>query len=199
MEGKYHQVITFIEYILRHSKCPKDLYDSLLRAFDETPIAYFVETIGGLPTVLPRISRESGEATRQAIETLRKTNMDGAETHLRKASERLKAREYADSIRDSIDAVESVAREIDPKGSKTLGSALDSLERTGFSIHPALKEGFKKLYGYTNDEPGIRHPLRNKGAPNIGLDEAVFMFGACASFAAYLATKHRDLQGGGDG
>ena len=125
--------------------------------------------------------------------------MDGAETHLRKASENLKAREYADSIRDSIHAVESVARKIGPKGSQTLSSALDSLEKAGFSIHPALKEGFKKLYGYTNDEQGIRHALRDKGAPNVGRDEAVFMFGACASFAAYLANKHRDLQGGGDG
>ena len=125
--------------------------------------------------------------------------MDGAETHLREAAERLSARQYAASIVNSIHAVESVARKIDPKGSKALGPALDSLEKAGFSVHPALKEGFKKLYGYTNDEPGLRHPLIDKGAPDVGLDEAVFMFGACAFFAAYLANKHRDLQGGGDG
>ena len=199
MGDEYHEVITLVEYILRHGRCPNDLYDSLLRAFDETPIAYFVKDMEGIPTVLPRISRETGEATRQAIETLQETNMDGAETHLSKAAEHLNAREYADSIVDSILAVESVARKIDPKGSKTLGPALDSLEKAGLSIHPALKEGFKKLYGYANDEQGIRHALVDKGAPDVGRDEAVFMFGACASFAAYLASKHRDLQGGGDG
>ena len=120
--------------------------------------------------------------------------MDGAETHLRQASEHLNAGQYGDSIVDSIHAVESVARKMDPKGSKTLGPALRSL-----SIHPALKEGFKKLYGYTNDEQGLRHPLVDKGAPDVGRDEAVFMFGACASFAAYLANKHRAMQGGGGG
>lgn len=194
MAREYHEVITFVEYILRHSECTKDLYDSLLHVFDETPIAYFVKDIDGVPTVLPRINRETGEATRQAIETLRETNMDGAGTHLRQATEHLNARQYADSIVDSIHAVESVARKIDQKGSKTLGPALKTLP-----IHPALKEGFKKLYGYTNDEQGIRHALLDKGAPDVGRDEAVFMFGACASFAAYLATKHRDMQGGGDG
>ena len=199
MKGEYHEVITFIEYVIRHRKCPKDLYDSLFRAFDGPSVPYFVEKIAGVPTVLPQINREADEATRQAIETLQETNMDGAETHLRQAAEHLNVRQYGDSIVDSILAVESVARKIDPKGSKTLGPALDSLEKAGLSIHPALKEGFKKLYGYANDEQGIRHALLDKGAPDAGRDEAVFMFGACASFAAYLANKHRDLQGRDDG
>ena len=199
MEYEYDEVITFVEYILRHSKCPKDLYDSLLRAFDETPIAYFVETIEGLPTVLPRVSHESGEATRRAIETLQETNMDGAGTHLRKASEHLDEQKYADSIRDSIHAVGSVARLIAPGESNTLSKALASLEKAGLLKHPALKEAFDKLYGYTSDEQGIRHELLDRSAPDVGRDEAVFMFGACASFAAYLANKHRDLQGRDDG
>lgn len=194
MNAKYHEIITFVEYILRHRKCPRSLRDSLLHAFDEPSIPYFVEKIAGIPTIVPRISHETGEAARQAIETLQETNMDGAETHLRQASEHLNAGQYGDSIVDSIHAVESVARKMDPKGSKTLGPALRSL-----SIHPALKEGFKKLYGYTNDEQGLRHPLVDKGAPDVGRDEAVFMFGACASFAAYLANKHRAMQGGGGG
>lgn len=199
VKDEYHKVITFIEYMLRHSKCPKDLYVSLLRAFDETPIAYFVETIEGLPTVLPRISREAGEATRQAIEALQETNMDGAAAHLRQAAEHLNAGQFADSIADSIHAVGSVARLIAPGDSNTLSKALASLEKAGLLKHPALKEAFDKLYGYTSDEQGIRHELLDKSAPDVGRDEAVFMFGACASFAAYLANKHRHMQGGGDG
>ena len=50
---------------------------------------------------------------------------------------------------------------------------------------------FARRYGYTNDEQGIRHALTRRAAANVGLDEAMFMFGACASFAAYLANKHR--------
>ena len=117
--------------------------------------------------------------------------MDGAATHLRQAAEHINARQYADSVADSIHAVESVARKVAPKASRTLGPALDSLEKAGMLKHPAFKEAFKNLYGYTNDEQGIRHALIDRGDADVGQDEAVFMFGACASFAAYLTNRHR--------
>ena len=144
---------------------------------------------------MPRISREAGEATRQAIETLNAGSTDGAATHLRQATEHINSGQHADSIADSIHAVESVACTIDQKANKTLGPALDSLEKAGVLKHPALKEAFKKLYGYTSDEEGIRHALLDKDAADVGLNEAIFMFGACASFAAYLTEKHRQAGG----
>ena len=153
-----------------------------------------------MPTIIPRINREAGEATRWAIETVNTSNMDGAATHLRQATEHISAGQYADSIADSIHAVESVACAIDPKANKTLGSALNSLERAGLLKHRALKEAFKNLYGYTSDEQGVRHALVFKSEADAGLDEAVFMFAACASFAAYLVQKHRLVgEGGTDG
>ena len=91
--------------------------------------------------------------------------------------------------------MESVARLIDPAASKTLGPALDSIEKAGLLKHAALKNAFKRLYGYTNDEQGIRHALLDRGSTDAGLDEAVFMFGACASFAAYLAQMNRQAEG----
>ena len=143
---------------------------------------------------MPRPSREAGEATKQATETIHEGGMAGATTHLRKAAEQINVQEYADSVRESINAVESVARTIDPKASKALGPALDSLERVRLLKHPALKEAFKKLYGYTSDEQGIRHSLLDKDSADVELDEAVFMFGACASFAAYLTNKRRQVE-----
>ena len=190
----YHDVLTCIEFILRDERCSESLRRGLVGAFDEAPIAYFVGEKNSLPTIMPRFSRESGEATQQAIETLRQNVMEGATTHLRQAAEHINARQYGDSIADSIHAVESVARKIDPRASKTLGPALDSLEGARLLNHPVLKEAFKKLYGYTSDEEGIRHALLDKDSPDVGLDEAVFMFGACASFAAYLVNKHRQMQ-----
>ena len=147
----------------------------------------------GRPCVVPRVSRETGEATRQAIETVRDGGMDGAAAHLRRAAEHINARQYADSVVDSIHAVDSVARVIDPKASGTLGPALDSLEKAEVLKHPALKQAFKKLYGYTSNEQGMRHPLIDRSAADVGQDEAVFMFGACASFAAYLVSKRRQV------
>ena len=90
-------------------------------------------------------------------------------------------------------AVESVARTIDPEAGKTLGPALKSLEKEGVLNHRALQDGFSKLYGYTSNENGIRHALLDEGAADVDLDEAVFMFGACASFAAYLVNRHKQL------
>lgn len=194
-EGEYHEILTVIEFVLRHKDCWETLRENLVSVFDDTPIAYFVEEINGLPTIMPRVSREAGEATQEAIQSISAGGFEGAATHLRQAAEQINAGQYANSMVDSIHAVESVAREIAPK-EKTLGPALDSLSKAGLLNHPALKEGFKKIYGYTNDAQGIRHPLVDRGSPDVGLDEAVFMFGACASFAAYLVSKHRKMQGG---
>ena len=130
LRGDYHQLLTFVEYILRQDDCPKKLRESLVSEFERTPIAYYVDT-DGMSTIMPRISREAGEATRKAVETIRGGGMDGAAAHLRDAAEHLNAGQFADSITDSIHAVESVARTIDPKSSKTLGPALDSLEKAG--------------------------------------------------------------------
>ena len=192
--GNYHQILTLIEFVLRHEYCSEELRESLLDAFDEAPIAYSVEEIKGLPTIFPRASRESGKSTQQALRKIQGSSMEGAATHLRQAAEYIDAQQYADSVRESINAVESVARIIDPKSSQTLGPALTSLASAGVIKHPALKEAFSTLYGYTSDEQGIRHPLLEKDSPDVGLDEAMFMFGACASFAAYLVSKHRQTE-----
>ena len=42
----------------------------------------------------------------------------------------------------------------------------------------------------TSDEQGIRHAMLAPADSNVGVDEAVFMLSACASFASYLRRKH---------
>ena len=53
------------------------------------------------------------------------------------------------------------------------------------------KEALLKLYGYTSNEEGIRHSLIDEGQANVGMDEAIFMLGACASFSSYLLRKYK--------
>ena len=162
--------------------------------FNHHAAAYLLNTSTRPFQFCPRSSKEQGEATQQAIETLYASGMEGSTTHLRQAATSIKERRYADSVKESIHAVESVACIIGNKASKTLGPALDSIEKAGLLNHPALKEAFKKLYGYTSDKRGIRHALLNQASADVGLDEAVFMFGACASFAAYLVHKDRQMK-----
>lgn len=191
--GSYDKVVTLVEFILRHNLCPTQLQYDLENAFKEVPIAYTIQTVNGLPTIVPRSSEESGTATQQAIETIEQKGPEGAKTHLRDAAEAINEKRYADAVRESIHAVESVARTIDPKASKTLRPALRSLEAGGVLKHPALQEACIKLYKYTSDENGIRHALLDERAAYVDLDDAVFMFGACASFAAYLVNRHKQL------
>ena len=193
--GNYHEVLTLIEFVLRHQYCSENLRKGLVDAFDKAPVAYFVQEVNERSTIMPRMSKESGEATQQAIQIIQDADMRGAATHLRQAAEHINMQQYPDSIADSIHAVESVACMIDPKANKTLGPALDSLEHAKLLEHPAIKKAFSKLYGYTSDKQGIRHALLDKNSPDVDLDEAMFMFGACASFAAYLVNKHRQMQG----
>ena len=186
-----NKVFDLIQFVLRHRECPSDFKKQMQDTFEECRLAYIIDAARP-PTILPSVTPEEGTAVVESLQTLRQARLDGGASHLRKASERINAGDWAGSVRESIHAVESVARQLAPGAAKTLKPALASLEKRGV-LHPALKEGLGKLYGYTNDEQGIRHSLDRPDA-NVGIDEAVFMLGACASFASYLWRKHE----GGD-
>ena len=199
-EGRFNVVLDLIEIIANEGQRREGLVHRIHFAqrikelFERRAAAYRLDMEDYPFQFFPQSSKEQGEATQQAVKTIRDGDMKGAATHLHDAAKRINEGQFAQAIADSIHAVESVARTIDPKASRTLGPALTSLANAGVIEHPALKEAFSTLYGYTNDEQGIRHPLLDKDAPAVGLDEAMFMFGACTSFAAYLTNKHRQSE-----
>jgi hypothetical protein len=113
----------------------------------------------------------------------------GVATHLRRALELLSDREspdYRNSIKESISAVESLAKTITGNPKATLGQALNVIERER-KIHPSLLEAFSKLYGYTSDEGGIRHAMLED--PNITVSDAKFFLMSCTSFINYMKSK----------
>ncbi len=194
LEGKYHELLTLVEFMVSHKHCSAMLRQVLEDAFRKGRLAYAIQEIGGKPTVIPRVSEEYGRATQKAIETIAEKAPLGARSHMRAAATAINEGRFADTVRECIHAVESVARTIDPKAGKSLGPALKSLESAGVLNHPALKAAFINLYGYTNDESGIRHALLAESAPEVDINDAVFMFGACACFAAYLINKREDIE-----
>lgn len=104
--------------------------------------------------------------------------------HLDKALRKLSDREQPDfrnSIKESISAVEAACREVTGNPKATLQDALKKMD----SLHPALNEGFRKLYAYAGDESGIRHALTEEGE-RCSYGEAKFMLVACAAFVSYL-------------
>lgn len=122
-------------------------------------------------------------------EALRDTRFAGVTAHLKRGLELLADRErpdYRNSIKESISAVEGMARIITNDAKATLGDALKVLEKRG-KLHPALKDGFSKLYGYTSDEQGIRHAMLDE--PNISAADATFFLLSCTSFVNYLKSQ----------
>ncbi len=89
----------------------------------------------------------------------------------------------------SVHAVEGSAKAIKPSA-KTLGPALTRLKST-IGLNPALATAFGNLYGFTSDEKGIRHSLVFSATSHVTERDAIFMFGACASFVAYLSSAEK--------
>ena len=187
MSGQFNKIFDLLLAIMRHPECPQEFIRLVSAAFKESRLAYVVD-VDPPPTIYPAVTKEEGEAILQATAELAAAGLAGAVNHLRKAADYIHQGDPPGAVRESIHAVESTARSFDPKA-KTLEPALRSLEAAG-GLHPALKQAFSKLYGYTSDEDGVRH-AEVFGNANVGQDEAVFMLGACASFSSYLARKHR--------
>ena len=183
-----NEVFDLVQFVLRRPECPGGFIREMQRVFASCGLAYVIDTEGS-PTILPAATDVEGKTVVESLETLRGAGLDGSVAHLKSAGECINDGDWAGSIRESIHAVESVARQLDPSASATLGPALTSLESRG-ALHPALKEAFNKLYGYTSNEQGIRHAWLDRPHANVGMDEAVFMLGACAAFASYLWRKH---------
>lgn len=166
------------------------MFDTIRELFKKHMAAYYLSEDRPY-RIIPRSNLAQGEATEQAMEAVRNSGMEGADIHLQRAVEHINTQKYADSVRESIHAVESVARVICP-GKNTLNDALRSLDKKGLVVHPALTIAFQKLYAYSSDEQGIRHALL-ESETNVGLDEAMFMFGTCASFTAFLVAKYQEF------
>ena len=136
--------------------------------------------------IAPVSSKEEVKAIQEAISN---DLFPGASSHLRTALDLLSNKtkpDYRNSIKESISAVESVSRAITGSHSATLGAALKTLGEK-HALHPALRDSFLKLYGYTNDGDGIRHAMLNDSA--LEQADAIYFLVSCSAFVNYLKTK----------
>ena len=185
LRGAWSEVLGWLEFVLKHPSCPDDLAAAVDGIMKYSHLAYGV--FDGV-AICPIGSDAERATIERAFADLAATEFHGARAHLRNAAEELTTGHYADSVRESIHAVEATARVLEP--SAALSDALARLEKSA-NIHPALKQSFGKLYGYTSDENGIRHPLLDDGTAKVDGTDALFMIGACAAFVSYLINKAR--------
>jgi hypothetical protein len=126
-----------------------------------------------------------------AVVEATQTPIEAVNQHMVRAAELLGDRrkpDYRNSIKESISGVEAICRVIAHNDKATLGDTLKAIERCGqVGIHPAMRNAFSSLYGYTNDQQGIRHSLLD--GDDVNADDARFMLVACSAFINLLVAK----------
>ena len=119
------------------------------------------------------------------------TALNVCNIHLEEALVKLSDRnnpDYRNSIKESISAIESLAKIISNDAKDSLGASLDKIKGK-IKIHSALEKGFKQIYGYTSDDDGIRHALTQESTCDF--EDAKFMLTSCSAFINYLITKSK--------
>jgi DNA-binding transcriptional ArsR family regulator len=178
----WYEVYDFLEFIVNRRVTNSRLQESINKILERE--------LSGFRLVSGNFIDITDEQEVQALEeVLRDTKFSPVTLHLQRALELLTDRQHPDyrnSIKESISAVESMARIITGKTKATLGAALKELESKG-KIHQALKDGFSKLYGYTSDAEGVRHAMLEES--NLSAADAKYFLISCTSFVNYLKSQ----------
>ena len=108
-----NQVFDLVQFLMRHPHCPADFVSELSAIFAVCQLAYVIDA-GPPATIVPAATREEGDAIVDSLNALRSDGLTASASHLRSASECINVGDWAGSVRESIHAVESVARKIAP-------------------------------------------------------------------------------------
>ncbi len=184
LEGELPHVFDLIEFVLGHRLKPPGLADEVRETLVASRAAY--RLVDG-KVITPVGSSDEADGIERAFVVAEESGAVGSRAHLLKAGVALRGGDWAGCVRESIHAVEAVAVMLAP-GKDTLGAALAVLEKGG-SLHGGLKSAFSTLYGYTSEEEGVRHSLVFQDEARVDETDALFMFGACASFVTYLLSR----------
>lgn len=184
--GKWFDVFDLIEAVLRcsnHSGKDKGFTVFCNRVFEDEVAGY--RLISG--QITPITHKEGIRSVEDALGN----SPNLVSQHLERALELLSDRkepDFRNSIKESICAIEALCRQITDEPKLTLGKALSKIEQSEkVDFHPAFREACNKLYGWTNDEDGVRHSLMDKS--NLSQEDARFMLVACSTFTNYLIVK----------
>jgi hypothetical protein len=161
-------------------------YSKKLNAvLQEDGIGWALNEKSELVRQMPRPVAKRAEAAREAL----KDKFAPARVHYQKATDYLYRHpiDEANSIKEIVSAVESVARAVAPKAT-TLGSAIKLLHKDS-RFSPHLLDGLEKLYVYSNATPQVRHGHPAAGQPR--LVEAELAHAVGVAYILYLIAAER--------
>jgi hypothetical protein len=182
MKGLWASVYDMVDYTTRFLE-RDDLDQALNQVLERDLSAYRI--------INHQVSPITNDMEIASIEdALKQTEaFPGVHIHLENALSKLSDRKNPDhrtSIKESISTVEGICKIIANDNRGTLGGALEKVAQKT-DLHPALKQGFEKLYGYTSDANGIRHALLD--APDLFFEDALYFLVSCSGFVHYLIQK----------
>jgi len=170
------EVFDFIEFVVQKWYRSEALKGKINDALSNHNSAYRI-----IGTEVAAInSATEVDAIEDALRNTSKSVQSHLESSLSKLSDRVEP-DYRNSIKEAISAVEAACRELAGKDNATLSDALKKIPH----VHPGMNRAFIQLYGYTNDQSGVRHALKD-AAEEVTKADAHFMLVACAAFVSYL-------------
>jgi hypothetical protein len=179
---QWYEVYDFVEFVVSCVNNIDNFEVTIGRALESEMAAYRL--------VHGKIIEITNPTELNAVDAaLSQADFPGASQHLKRALELVSDKHKPDarnSIKESISAVESAAKEITKLPKATLADAIKMLEKNG-ELHACLKAGFSKLYAYTSDKGGIRHAMLDE--PNLTKADALFFLVTCSAFINYLKSK----------
>ena len=134
-QASWSDVLGWLEFVLKHPSCSVTLKFIVPQLMTDCRLAYRVVDDC---VICPIASEAESETIEKAFTDVRAAKLEGAGAHLRNAASELTAGNFANSVRESIHAVEATARKLEP--SAALSGALQLLESKA-NIHNALKRG----------------------------------------------------------
>lgn len=193
LDGSWDVALETVDEVLRVIDAEPDLSSSGLaqagrelldQEFERCLVGYrFIDS-----QIAPIDNQLDVDAITQALGDA--ADFSGARHHLERAIDLLsnrKSPDFANAVKESISAVESVVSKV--TGKDTLGKGLKTLKDKGIVIHPSLETAWSKTYGWSSDADGIRHALIEP--TRVDPELAKYMLVACSAFVSYLIGTSR--------
>lgn len=180
---QWSEVYDFLEFLLSF-EVNYQVKDSFIAKINQI----FIDERGVYKIIDDKVVPLVTEQEVQEVEIAVKSKYSIASDHIKKALELYRKRpiaDYENSIKESISAIEALARIVLNKPSGTLGHLADQLD-----IHQAFRDAIKKLYGWTSDEGGIRHSNNSQKKLKVDEKEARYMLVQCSAMLNYIISKY---------
>jgi hypothetical protein len=179
--SEWNAVYDFVEFVAEHGP------NRHQKTFIDLANTYLKRENAGYRFIAGKICEiTSGDEIAEVEAALSdSTPYAGVKTHLTTALALLSDRnnpDHRNSIKESISAVEALAKQLSGDSKGTLGSILGKLE-SAKKLHPTLSKAFSALFGYISAADGIRHALHEKDT--LTKADARFMLVCCSAFVNY--------------